>query len=199
LYLLQPHLFTLCNDNDKAIHAPKLYYVDADHDGYGSTTMAMLCVSKAPTGYSANNTDCNDADAGIHSPKTYYLDNDLDGYGYQTAVVLCTSQPPAGYSIDNTDCNDDNASIHPNALEICGNGIDDNCNGKIDENCTVCQNATGLTATNITSSSVQLNWTAATNPVQWQVDYKKSSSNSWKSVTLSGITGNLCFSFPCPV
>lgn len=38
------------------------YYVDADGDGYGSTTSAQFCSATAPTGYSVNNTDCNDAD-----------------------------------------------------------------------------------------------------------------------------------------
>jgi hypothetical protein len=33
------------------------------------------------------------------------------------------------------DCNDGNASIHPNADEICGDGIDQNCNGQADEEC----------------------------------------------------------------
>jgi len=33
------------------------------------------------------------------------------------------------------DCRDDNAAVHPGAAEICGNGIDDNCNGVIDEGC----------------------------------------------------------------
>jgi hypothetical protein len=33
------------------------------------------------------------------------------------------------------DCRDDNASVHPGAQEICGNGIDDDCNGVPDDGC----------------------------------------------------------------
>jgi hypothetical protein len=33
------------------------------------------------------------------------------------------------------DCDDGNAAVHPGAPEICGNHIDDNCNGVVDENC----------------------------------------------------------------
>jgi hypothetical protein len=33
------------------------------------------------------------------------------------------------------ECDDTNPDVHPGAPEICGNGIDDNCNGEVDEGC----------------------------------------------------------------
>ncbi|HEY6476429.1 MAG TPA: CotH kinase family protein [Polyangia bacterium] len=33
------------------------------------------------------------------------------------------------------DCNDANAAVHPGAPEICGNGVDDDCNGLVDDGC----------------------------------------------------------------
>jgi hypothetical protein len=61
----------------------------------------------------------------------YYRDADADSYGNLNDTVHRTTQP-AGYVIDSTDCNDNSAAIHPGATEVC-NGIDDNCNGQIDE------------------------------------------------------------------
>ena len=121
----------------------------------------------------------------IH-PKLYYVDADHDGYGSKTTALLCSSQAPAGYSTNNNDCDDNNAAVHPGAAEICGNAKDDNCNGQVDEGCIVCQNATGLTTTNITTSAARLNWTAPGNPLGWEVDYKKSTASSWISLLLPG-------------
>ncbi len=107
--------------------------------------------------------DCKgQIDEGVKT--TYYRDADGDDYGNPLLTTqACTA--PTGYVTNNTDCNDGNASVYPGTVEVCGNGIDDNCNGQVDENCGGCQNATGLTTTNITSGSATLNWVASVNPV----------------------------------
>lgn len=62
----------------------------------------------------------------------YYPDYDGDGYG-DAAYPLVLCEPLAGYVMDSTDCDDADSLVNPSAVEICGNGIDDNCNGEIDE------------------------------------------------------------------
>src|SRR4030095_8668409 len=67
--------------------------------------------------------------------KTYYQDNDGDGFGTKTATVEECSMP-AGYVSQYGDCDDNNPAINPAASEICGNGIDENCDGQIDDGCS---------------------------------------------------------------
>ena len=55
--------------------------------------------------------------------------DDQDGDGY-VPTNAC------GYGKQG-DCNDNNAAINPGATEICGNNIDENCNGMSDDVCPV--------------------------------------------------------------
>ena len=133
----------------------------------------------------------------------YYYDGDGDGYGnpgniYNGPVCVALGME---WVANGGDCNDAVAAINPGAAEICGNGIDDNCNGLVDENCDPCGVFSNLTTTNISSTSATLNWVASTNPDQWQVQYKSTSKGSkWidvpnvgpadRSVTITNLNSN---------
>jgi len=62
----------------------------------------------------------------------FYRDSDNDTYG-NPSVSTYACLAPAGYVASNADCNDSNAAVHPGVAEIICNGIDDNCNGTVDE------------------------------------------------------------------
>jgi hypothetical protein len=130
------------------------FYRDVDGDGYGNAGATTQACS-APVGYVASGTDCNDGNAAVHPGATelcngvddncdgpidegvrltYYRDVDGDGYG-NAAVTTQACSPPAGYVTNGADCNDGNAAIKPGAAEVC-NGVDDNCNGQVDEGVT---------------------------------------------------------------
>ena len=63
---------------------------------------------------------------------TYYADHDEDGYGY-TADQVTDCVPPMYYSTKSGDCDDNSGKNHPGAVELC-DGVDNNCDGTIDEN-----------------------------------------------------------------
>jgi len=129
------------------------YYADVDGDNYGDANNSTLACT-LPNGYVTDNTDCDDNNAAVNPSATevcnniddncngsiddglvftiYYADADGDTYG-DTNNSVSNCDLVEGYILDNTDCDDNNPNVNPGALEMPNNGIDDNCNGDIDE------------------------------------------------------------------
>ena len=59
---------------------------------------------------------------------TYYQDLDNDGFG-NAAVSQTGCAAITGYVTNSLDCDDNNNAIYPGAVDIAGNGIDEDCNG----------------------------------------------------------------------
>jgi hypothetical protein len=68
----------------------------------------------------------------VASCPTWYQDSDGDGYGSSSMPQVSCVQP-SGFVPMSGDCNDTNPAAHPGAADIC-DGIDNNCNGLVDEN-----------------------------------------------------------------
>ncbi|MFT3772446.1 MAG: MopE-related protein [Minicystis sp.] len=128
-----------------------IFYADADNDGYGNPG-SFVAACAQPPGYVAKAGDCDDQKASINPnalevcdgvdnncdgqvdegvKATFYADIDGDGYGNPVLSVQACALP-AGYVTNALDCNDAVAAIRPGAPETC-NGLDDNCDGNVDE------------------------------------------------------------------
>ena len=142
-----------CNEliDDAPIDAT-LWYVDGDADDFGDPAtlveacdapggnyidMAGDCLDSENTVYPGADEICdgldNDCDELVdEEPPTWYADNDGDLFGdFTTAAVQC--DPPTENSVQvPDDCDDTLSTVNPDATDIC-NGIDDDCNGFVDD------------------------------------------------------------------
>ena len=78
---------------------------------------------------------CNNGDDNCDGQVDEGCDVDNDGY---CTTKMEVSGTPNTCSNGGGDCSDlyvFSASVHPGAIEVCGNGLDDNCNGQRDEGC----------------------------------------------------------------
>ena len=78
----------------------------------------------------------NDCDGVVDEEPTdgalYFLDADGDSYGdADQGQRAC--QRPEGYADNPDDCDDGAATAHPGGRESCGNTIDEDCDGQLDD------------------------------------------------------------------
>ncbi len=153
-------------DDDDAVDAP-LWYPDVDGDGYGDPDAGVQqCYESGDL--VSDGSDCDDSHAEIHpaadercngvddncdgdvdedsavDASTWYLDADGDDYGEETSTAHACEQP-SGYAVVAGDCDDADAGINPDAIQICGDGVDDDCRGAD----TICPAAGELLITEI--------------------------------------------------
>ncbi len=95
-----------------------------------------LLVDGDGDGYTPAGGDCDDTKASVHPGAKEIcgdgIDQDCDG---KDADCSATDQDGDGYPVKDAagnllDCDDSNFLVHPHAVEICGDGIDQDCDGK---------------------------------------------------------------------
>ncbi|WP_316367627.1 putative metal-binding motif-containing protein [Candidatus Thiodiazotropha sp. CDECU1] len=157
------------NDNSGEAYpgAPEDCTDEIDNDGDGLADAAdpdavgcpVACTDMDIDGFAIEGgacgaIDCNDNDSSINPGAAEIcsdgVDNNCNGLvdtADSNAVdcpLECTDSDGDGYSTEGgscgaMDCDDTNAEINPAALEICDDGVDNNCNGSIDSSDAVCQ------------------------------------------------------------
>lgn len=117
-----------CNGNIDEGLALTTYYPDLDTDGFGDDASSVMSCFQ-PLDYISIGGDCNDQDPNINPDATEIPNNGIDeDCNGQDAIVDLDND---GFNSDE-DCNDNDPNINPEAPEIC-DGIDNNCDGSIDE------------------------------------------------------------------
>ena len=147
----------LADDDDPDVVDQVSSFVDGDGDGYGDVTEQVdSCLT--PPGHVADDSDCDDADASVNvdavevcdgsdndcdgdaddadpdvaDQTNWHPDDDVDGFGSaDQTTTACLA--PLDWVEDGTDCDDADSGSNPGAQDLCSDGIDQDCNGVVDD------------------------------------------------------------------
>ncbi len=121
--------------------AERLFQVDNDNDGYFSYED---CDDTNPDVNPGQGELCDGLDQNCNGEideglviSSYFMDEDGDGFGRDDmSIDTCLTAAPMGFAALSGDCNDQDSTIYPGAPELC-DGLDQNCNGEVDEGLTL--------------------------------------------------------------
>ncbi len=131
-----------------------LWYLDFDRDGFGDIDDTPISSCEPPPGHVLRVGDCDDTDP-TRGPgqiddcdardddcdgaldenaelTPYFPDLDFDGFGDDSAQIDLCLDVPADLLTIGGDCDDSNPDVNNAATEAC-NGVDDDCDGRVDE------------------------------------------------------------------
>ena len=135
------------------------WYEDLDADGFGDPSARHIGCT-GPAGSVSDSTDCDDTRFDVNpgmdelcdgavdedcdgtvdegdalDADTWFLDGDGDGYG-DTSLSTTACTEPSGYAAVDGDCDDGEPLANPGETEVCGDGLDNDCDG-LSESCIV--------------------------------------------------------------
>jgi len=126
----------LADDDDSSVDPASFttFFEDLDDDGYGGPGYAMAC--HAGMGRALAPDDCDDNDPYATIVTDWYTDADGDGIGDGVSLGYACNPPVPGaaHAELGIDCDDTDATAYPGGVEICGDGIDQDCDGT-DKSC----------------------------------------------------------------
>ncbi len=124
-----------CDDNNPGVHPGAAEHANGvDDDCDGEIDEDMDTEDHDGDGWSESMGDCDDSNPGIHPGAVENengVDDDCDGV--IDDETLAYDDDGDGFTEYEGDCDDDDPFAHPNMSEIANDGVDNNCDGQIDE------------------------------------------------------------------
>lgn len=124
-----------CDDTDDTVKPGETESADGvDEDCDGTVDETTVKYDDDGDGWTDEGGDCNDAVSGVNPGATETCDGvDQDCDGVTDEETSCGDDDADGYTEDAGDCHDGAPAINPGMVEILGNGIDDDCDGMVDD------------------------------------------------------------------